>query len=149
MRNYHSKLDFFEEELEFRNIEWLVEKTHIVWAHDYRNEQYHGGQKGIPEKNVLDVARSAALWIFSILFDVSDPEATLEQALLEQTPPDPPSREKRLDTAIDAQYGIVSVGEQDYYASELLFRVDHAAYRALGVELVDKSMREMHDEAKS
>ena len=149
MKNYHAKLDFFEEEIKARNIEWIVEKAHIIWAHDYRNEQYHSGQKGIPEKNVLDVARSAALWIFSVLFDVSDTEAALEQALLEQTPPDPPSREKKLDTAIDAQYGIVSVGEQDYYASELLFSVDYSAYRALGVDLLDKSIKETDYEAES
>ena len=149
MRNYHSKLEFFEKEIKSRDIGWLVEKSHIIWAHDYRNEQYHGGQKGIPEKNVLDIARTAAVWIFSVLFDVRDTEAALEKALLDQAPPDPPSREKKLDTAIDEQYGIVAVGEQDYYASELLFSVDYAAYRALGVELVDNSMKEMVDEAES
>ena len=149
MRSYHSKLEFFEEEIKSRNTEWLVEKAHIIWAHDYRNEQYHGGQKGIPEKNVLDVARNAALWIFSVLFDVRDVEALLEQVLLERTPSDPPTREKRLDTAIDEQYGLISVGEQSYYASELLFNVDYAAYRALGVELVDRNVKETDDEAKS
>ena len=149
MRNYHSKLEFFEEEIKSRNVKWQVEKAHIIWAHDCRNEQYHGGQKGIPEKNVLDVARSAALWIFSVLFDVSDTEATLEQALLEQAPRKPPSRDRKLDTAIDAQYGIVSVGDEDYYASELLFSVDYAAYRALGVDLADNSMDELNGEAES
>lgn len=149
VRNYHSKLEFFEEEINRREINWGVKKAHIIWAHDCRNEQYHGGQKGIPEKNVIYVARSAALWIFSVLFEICDAEALLEQALLDQAPPDPPSREKRLDIAIDAQYGIVSVGEQSYYASELLFSVDYAAYRALGVELVDDPVNETDDEAKS
>ena len=37
MRNYHTKLDFFENELEIRDITWSVEKSHIVWAHDQRN----------------------------------------------------------------------------------------------------------------
>lgn len=148
MRNYHSKLEFFAEELKSRQTDWLVDKAHIIWAHDCRNEQYHGGQKGIPEKNVLDVARNAALWIFSVLFDISDIEAALEQALLEQTP-QAPSRERRLDTAIDARYGVVSVCDQYYYASELLFSVDYAAYRALGVELTDNTINETDEDTES
>ena len=75
------------------------------------------------------------MWIFSILFDVSDVEATLEQAILDQAPPAPPSRERSFDVAIDAQHGTIQVGEQNYYASELLFTVDYAAYRDLGERL--------------
>ena len=41
-----------------------------MWAHDHRNEQYHGGSKGTPEKQVLDLIRRAALWVFSVLFEV-------------------------------------------------------------------------------
>ena len=138
MRNFHTKLDFFEKELERRDVKWLVEKSHIIWAHDHRNEQYHGGQKGIPEMNILEIARSAALWIFSILFDVGDSEAALEQAVLAQTPTPPPSRERNLDAAIDEEYGITAVGDQNYYTSELLFAVDYAAYRELGGKLIDE-----------
>lgn len=146
MRNYHSKLEFFENELESRDMEWAVEKSHIIWAHDYRNEQYHGGQKGIPEKSVLDIARTAALWVFSVLFEVCDAEVALERALLDQSPPSPPSRERRLDTAIDAQFDIVAIGGQEYYASELLFAADYAVYRALGEELTKGSAIELNEE---
>lgn len=148
IENFHSKLDFFEEEIKSRKMDWQIEKPHIIWAHSHRNEQYHGGLKGVPEKNVIDVARSAALWVFSVLFNVSDIEVVLDQALLEQNPP-APSRERRLDTAIDAQYGIVSVGDQNYYASELLFSVDYAAYRALGVELADNPLKETDEDTES
>ena len=149
MRNYHTKLDFFEKEIESRNITWAIEKAYIIWAHDQRNEQYHGGQKGIPERNTLEIARTAALWIFSVLFDVCDPKTVLEQAMLDRAPPEPPSRERDLDVAIDAQYGIMTIGEQDYYTSELLFAVDHVAYRDLREKLMDDSTDETVDEVES
>ena len=40
------KLEFFESELQARGLDWRVEKSHIIWAHDHRNVQYHGGSKG-------------------------------------------------------------------------------------------------------
>ena len=51
--------------------------------------------------------------------------------------------------AIDEQYGIIEVGEQNYYVSELLFAVDYAAYRDLGGKLVDDLIAETEDEAES
>ena len=146
MRTYHTKLDFFESEIASRNINWIVEKSHIIWVHDQRNEQYHGGHKGIPEINTLKIARTAALWIFSTLFEVSDAEAALQQAVVNQAPPAPPSKEKNLDLAIDGEYGIITVGEQDYYTSELLFAVDYAAYSDLGVKLIDDAVAETVDD---
>ena len=134
-QNYYTKLDFFETEVQLRNITWSIEKSHIIWAHNQRNEQYHGGQKGVPNRNTLQIARGAALWIFSILFDVNDPEAALEQAILNRSPRQPPAQENDFDKAIDERYGIIAVGEQDYYASDLLFAVDHTAYRDLGEKL--------------
>ena len=132
LANYHAKLDFLETEIAARGGIWQVDKGHIIWAHDHRNEQYHGGYKGTPERNVLEIVRNGALWVFSMLFDVSDAEAALERAILDTAPPTAPSRERGLDVAIDARYGIIEVGEEDYYASELLFAVDYAAYRDLG-----------------
>lgn len=135
MNNYHTKLDFLEEELARRKLAWQVEKSHIMWAHDHRNEQYHGGYKGTPEKKVLEIVRKAALWIFGLFFDIADGEAALQQAILDKAPPSSPSPDRAFDVVIDARYGIVEVGEQSYYASELLFAVDPAAYRDLGGRL--------------
>jgi len=45
LNDYHTKLDFLESELAARGMPWLVEKSHLLWAHDHRNEQCHGGQK--------------------------------------------------------------------------------------------------------
>lgn len=133
--NYHSKLDFLEAELAARGLAWQVEKSHIIWAHDHRNEQYHGGQKGTPEKHVLALIRKAALWVFSVLYDVADAEQRLAQAILGASPPTPPQRDEAYDRAIDREYGMVDVGEQSYYVSEVLFANDYAAYREAGGRL--------------
>ena len=148
LKNYHSKLEFFEQEINSRDIAWDVEKSHIIWIHNSRNQQYHGGSHmGIPEESILKIARSSALWIFSVLFDVSDAESALEQAMLDQTPPAAPSREEQIDIAIDEEYGIVEVGEQSYYASELLFAIDPTAYQELGGKLCE-SINDSTPEAK-
>ena len=135
LNNYHTKLDFLEAELAARGIPWLVDKSHIIWAHDHRNEQYHGGHKGTPEKSVLKIVRDAALWVFSALFDVGDAEAALNKAILDNAPPSVPSPNKDFDVAIDTQYGIIQVGEDSYYASELLFAIDYSSYCDLGGRL--------------
>jgi hypothetical protein len=138
LANFHTKLDFLDAELTARGESWAVDKASIVYVHDHRNEQYHGGLKGTPEKSVLEIVRQAALWVFSLLFAIPGPEALLEQALIERMPPAPPSREKRLDLAIDAAYGVVEVGDQSCHTSELLFEVDHDAYVELGNRLYEE-----------
>lgn len=138
-KNYHAKLDFFGSELQRRRLSWSVERSHIVWSHHHRNEQYHGGLKGTPEIDVLQIARDAAVWIISILFDISDTETILKKAILDKTPQAPSTRDKKLDAAIDGQLGIIDAGEHSYYASELLFAADYSAYRDLGGKLTDES----------
>jgi hypothetical protein len=135
LNNYHTKLDFLETELTARCLSWSVEKSHIIWAHDHRNEQYHGGQKGTPEKHVLKIVRDAALWVFSVLFEVTDVEAILAKSIMGSALPAPPAPDKKFDIAIDRKYEIVEIGEQSYYVSELLFAIDYAAYRDLGARL--------------
>ena len=135
LNNYHTKLDFVGAEIATRGGSWKVDRAHIVWAHDHRNEQYHGGLKGTPERSVLKIVRDAALWVFAMLFDVRDPEVALERAMLDRAPAAMPTRDRKFDVAIDAEYGILQVGEQSYYVSELLFAVDDAAYRDLGGRL--------------
>jgi hypothetical protein len=133
--SYHSKLDFLDSEIVARKSIWEVERSHIVWAHDHRNEQYHGGNKGTPEKQVLALIRKAALWIFSVLFEITDANLRLERALVDAAPPAPPQRDANFDRAIDRAYEMVAVGEQTFYTSEVLFFVDYGAYRDLGARL--------------
>ena len=79
--NFHTRLDFLDAEITARNLAWEVDRGTIIWSHDYRNDQYHGGRKGIPDQHVLTEARRAALWIFSLLLDVPDPEDALASAV--------------------------------------------------------------------
>ncbi len=137
LQNYHTKLDFIESELQTRGQNWQVERSYIIWAHDHRNEQYHGGKKGTPERNVLDIIRNASLWIFGLLFDVTDPEKLLEQEIEKRTSLKP-KRDRAIDIALDDEYGVIKFGEVGYYASELLFCVDYTAYNTIGLGLIQK-----------
>ena len=135
LRNYHAKLEFLEAEIAGRGLSWEVEKSHIVWCHDHRNEQYHGGRKGTPELRDLHIIRRAAIWIFEVLFDVDDAESALTEAIRDRAPPPSPQRNKAFDVAIDRECGIIEVGDQGYYASEILFATDRWAYTDLGGRL--------------
>jgi hypothetical protein len=47
LSNYHSKLDFLEQELSLRKLTWTVERSHIIWAHDSPQRAVSRG----PERN--------------------------------------------------------------------------------------------------
>lgn len=136
LKNYHSGLDFLQEELNKRTLSWHVYRGHIVWCHACRNEQYHGGQRGTPELEVLNLIRRAALWIFSVLYEVTDIEQRLSLEI-EQRYPGPTRSDATYDEAIDRAYDAVIVGEQIYSASEILFAVDEAAYYEVGASLCE------------
>ena len=136
--NYHTKLDFWDKELLERKLLCLVERSHIIWAHDHRNEQYHGGKKGTPEKQVLEIVRKAALWIMSVLYDIPDIERILAETIASKLPPTPVQPDKKYDRAIDNFYGMVEVAGQSFYTSEILFVVDDIAYREIGLSLSTK-----------
>ena len=141
LHDYHSKLDFLEAELIARKLEWEVERAHAVWAHDHRNEQYHGGKKGTPEWNVLDTARRCALWVFGVLFEVPDcEERVIEKLAIDH--PAPLERDPELDRAIDDAFPMIEIGPGSYYPSELLFAADYSAYLELGSELFDAGLAE-------
>lgn len=145
LRNYHTKLDFLEVEIDARGLAWAVERSHIIWCHDQRNEQYHGGHKGTPEVRDLQIIRRAALWIFGVLYDVEDPEDALAEAIRDRGPPPTPQRDRSFDLAIDQECGIIDVGDQSYYASELLFATDFAAYTDFGRRLCERIDMERPD----
>jgi hypothetical protein len=81
MKNYHSKLDFFTQEIQTRGLPEYKDKAEIVWYHDQRNEHYHGGGFGVPEQGTLDGIRQVALWVFSVLFETADVELKLKDAI--------------------------------------------------------------------
>jgi hypothetical protein len=132
LNNYHTRLDFIEHELAERDQGWEVSRAEIVWVHDCRNEQYHGGRKGTPEQGVIALARRTALWLYGLLFDVTDPEAALSQARSKRDGAPPPERDDEFDRLIDDDAGMIEIAGQLYYTSELLFAVDPAAYANAG-----------------
>lgn len=136
-RNFHTKLDFFEYELRNRNTTPIIGKDLLVWYHEHRNEQYHGGSRGVPEQETLDGIRAAAIWVFSILFEVPDVEALLETRLRQRQAGSHRLRDDTKDRAIDNSFGLVEVAGGRYYTSELLFAVDPDLYNEIGHEITD------------
>ena len=110
LNNYHSKLDFFSEEIKNRGLPEYKEKSEIAWYHDQRNEQYHGGSSGVPPKNVLDGIRQAALWIYSVLFDTVDIEKGLNSAI---------SKAEIILPSIPDTYVVPSIHETDFKQGEI------------------------------
>lgn len=134
-RNYHTKLDFFYQEVGTRNLPELVEKADIIFYHQNRNDQYHSGGAGVPELHKLEGIRQAAIWIFSTLFDVTDTDTILrEKVEAARRDENPHIRELEKDRAIDSEHGMTDIAGISYYTSEILFNVDYQAYKEIGEE---------------
>jgi len=146
LANYHSRLDFLETELAVQGQAWIVERSHIVWAHAQRNEQYHAGNQGVPDKRCLGIAKQAALWVFGMLFGVPNPEAALNAVVAQKLPPEPPKRDRALDQAIDDEFGAIAVGYCLYSASDVISNLDYDAYREIGTELCQRVIEDRNQE---
>jgi hypothetical protein len=146
LENYHSRLDFLETELKAQGQEWIVERSHIVWAHAQRNEQYHAGNQGVPDKKCLGIAKEAALWVFGVLFGVANAEAELNAAVGKKLPSEPPKRDRSFDRAIDNEFGAIAIADCLYSASEVIFTLDYDAYREVGAELCQRVIEDRNQE---
>jgi hypothetical protein len=148
LENYHTKLDFFTYELQRRSLPEEMEKSEIIWYHDHRNEQYHGGSRGIPENRELEEIRRAALWVFSVLFDVTNVEEVLDKEILSRAPQleEKIQRNNTLDMLIDLDSGMLTVAGQPYNTSEILYAVDPEFYSA-ALSVLDES-RDFIEELK-
>ena len=132
VKDYHTKLEFLEHEMASRGIQPLVTKEDIVWYHDIRNKQYHGEFSGIPEQHNLQGVRKAAIWVFSILYDISNVEGLLEEGILAMATgkEEKPQRDTTLDKLLDLNDEVIMVGGQPYLFSEVLYAVDPESYFA-------------------
>ena len=148
LKNYHTKLDFFIYELQRCSLPEEIEKSEIIWYHDHRNEQYHGGSRGIPENRVLEEIRKAALWVFSVLFDVPNVEDVLDEEILMRMPhkEEKLQRNNTLDMLIDMNNEMLTVAGHPYNTSEILHAVDPEIYSA-EVSLLEES-RDFLEELK-
>ena len=85
LTNYHTKLDFFQLECQDRGITMICGKDEMVWYHDLRNNQYHGGGAAVPQSWEGDGIRKVAIHVFSVLFDESGAETLVEERCDELT----------------------------------------------------------------
>lgn len=137
-QSFHSKLDFLEQECLHRRIERRFEKADLVYYHQQRNDQYHTGRLSAPDLNILGDLRSAALWIFGVLYDVTNVEAELEAHLLLLQPPiEQPEPNDDYDRIIDETYGDVELAGGLYKTSEVLFHTDPELYKERALELLE------------
>lgn len=137
--NYHTKIDFFLFEIQERTLALVCEKPDIVWYHEVRNGQYHGGGATIPQARDLQGIRRAALWVFSVLFDVPDVEQLIESHIRQRLSQDLPTKTAEFDRLIDEAHGLCEIAGELYYTSEVLHAVDPVAYSEEGSRL--KSLR--------
>jgi hypothetical protein len=137
--NYHSKLDFIDEELLRRGgLPWKLDRIDISWAHGERNAQYHEGKGGVPGRRAMKTIRDAAIWIFGLLFDVPDVEKEIEEELAALAGPNKPKAAQlpHYDKAIDGKFGVIKfTRSSSYYASEVLYELDPDAYKDIGAKL--------------
>lgn len=87
--NYHSKLDFFSQEISQRELPEHRGKAQIVWLHEQRNELYHGSSGGVPEIKTLEDIRGTAFWVFSVLFEIAGIESIVDETLQAAEKPEP------------------------------------------------------------
>lgn len=137
LANYHTKLGFFMTELGERSLPVKIEKSVIVWYHEHRNKQYHGGTRGVPGTDDLEGIRETALWVFSVLYDMPDIETVLDEAVKDKEANPFPERDDKLDRLIDSEYGTVDLAGQPYYVSETLHAIDPFSYQDVANELCE------------
>ncbi|WP_152670631.1 hypothetical protein [Rubrobacter aplysinae] len=138
LSNYHTKIDFFMEEISSRDLSLVCEKAEFVWYHDVRNGQYHSGGATVPQGYELEGIREAALWVFSTLYDVTDTEQHISEEI-EKRSPTAPQNDVEYDEAINNVYDDVNISGRKYSVSEILFTLDEAFYREVGAELCESA----------
>lgn len=138
LNNYHTKIEFFILEIQKRNCTVECDQAEIVWYHEVRNNQYHGGAATIPQERELDGIRKAAIWIFSTLFDTPNAEDLIAARVRQSTNQDIPKRSEKYDKLIDAKYGMCEIAGEPHYTSEALYSIDPVVYSETGSELDTK-----------
>lgn len=146
MTNYHTKLEFLEQEAKSRGWTLKIPNDEVVYYHDIRNTQYHAGGPGIPESDHLAALRIAALDTFAMLFDVPDVEKVLDKRVQERLASDDvhPPKDSTVDKLLDMENEPVVIAGQSYAVSEALYATDPNAYGAVSAAV--KESRNCLDE---
>ncbi|GEM_PF-738741 len=146
MTNYHTKLEFLEQEAKSRGWTLKIPNDEVVFYHDIRNTQYHAGGPGIPEADHLAALRIAALDTFAMLFGVPDAKKVLDERVQERLASDDvrPPKNSTVDKLLDMENEPVVIAGQPYAVSEALYATDPNAYEAVSAAV--KESRNCLDE---
>lgn len=149
LTNFHTKLEFLEQEAQQRNYILKKPIDEIAYYHDIRNKQYHEGDSGIPVADDIYAIREAALDVFAMLFDIPDIEQVLDESIKEREAKDSDQKTRNdlLDKLLDFDEEAVIVAGIPYPTSDLLFATDYDAYRAF--EALLEESRDFLAELKS
>lgn len=135
LNNYHTKVGFFFQECETRKFAVVSQQDEFVWYHGVRNDQYHVGGATVPQRRELDGVRTAAMEVFTVLFEVPDVSALLDAYVAARSPAPPAQRNDDDDRLIDDAYGMIDVVGRKEYASDVLYALDPERYREIALEL--------------
>lgn len=133
LAKYETRIDFFFEECMNRSVVVVAQKEEVIWVHNLRNEQYHGGGPSYPGKRDLDAARAFALQVYSVLFDEPDIEGLLSSH--QPGDSDLPPRTEEDDKTIDDAHGLVDLCGKKEYSSQVLYAYDPVRYRSVALRL--------------
>lgn len=146
MTNYHTKLEFLEQEAQSRGWNPKVPNDELVFYHDIRNSQYHAGGPGVPESDHLSALRTAALDTFAMLFGIQDVDSVLEECVQQRLVTEDlrPPKNSTVDRILDMGNEPVLIAGQPYAVSEALYATDPDAYGAVAAAV--KESRNCVDE---
>ena len=130
VRDHTSKLRFFYEELDRRKVEHKPTEAELRWYHQVRNDVYHSGIGGIPNEQCLLGVRDAAIWVFSVLFEIPNVEIAVCEAVARSNP----RRDTALDEYLEKRNELVSIEGMTYSPGEVLLAVYPAMYREMSRE---------------
>jgi hypothetical protein len=133
LRDHTTKLAFFYEELDRRKQTHLASEAELRWFHQVRNEVYHSGIGGLPNEHCLRGIREAAMWVFSVLFEVLDVEIQVFEAV-ETLKPYPNAL---LDEYLADSEPPVRLAGMTFPPGEVLIAVAPAVYRQMTTEVTD------------
>lgn len=139
MANYHTKLEFLEQEAKSRDWNLKIPNDEVVFYHDIRNNQYHAGGPGVPEAEHIFKLRIAALDTFAMLFDIQNIEIILEEYVQERlaTEDSHPPKNSTVDKILDIGNEPVLIAGQPYAVSEALYATDPDAYRDVAAAVME------------
>ncbi|MBV6847413.1 hypothetical protein KWH29_18990 [Xanthomonas campestris pv. paulliniae] len=139
LRSYHSKVDFFFQDCAARQLPVDCQHDEVLWFHNVRNDQYHGGGASVPQQRQLDGVRAAAMEVFAVLFDAVDVAELLDGHVAGGAGQQPVPRSERDDRLIDKEFGMISVAKSLEYASDVLYALDPERYREVALQLLESA----------